>query len=164
MRRGLRTSCLLACTILTVTPASAQTSGEDLVRGLIGGIGGAMLQELERSTQPPARRTAPQRRPAMRSDPPQRAAPQRSAPQRVRTARPARPADRQLEQAQRWLNTLDFDAGSPDGQMGPRTERAIRSFERAAGFEPNGELSRFELRVLYDVADDATLLGVPRAR
>jgi len=39
---------------------------------------------------------------------------------------------------QRKLNVLGFDAGKEDGLLGPRTDRALREFQRNVGDEPDG--------------------------
>ena len=39
---------------------------------------------------------------------------------------------------QRKLNGLGFDAGKEDGGFGPRTDRAVREFQRNVGEEPDG--------------------------
>jgi len=45
-------------------------------------------------------------------------------------------AVRRLQSA---LNRLGFDAGAADGVFGPKTEAAVRAFQRAAGIEADGE-------------------------
>jgi len=62
------------------------------------------------------------------------------------------PNARQIERIQALLNRLGFDAGSPDGVMGPRTVEAIRAFERAAGRQPTGRPSATLLLVLERAA------------
>jgi N-acetylmuramoyl-L-alanine amidase len=39
---------------------------------------------------------------------------------------------------QRKLNALGFDSGKEDGLLGPRTDRAVREFQRNVGDEPDG--------------------------
>ena len=39
---------------------------------------------------------------------------------------------------QRKLNVLGFDAGKEDGLFGPRTDRALREFQRNVGDDPDG--------------------------
>jgi serine protease Do len=41
---------------------------------------------------------------------------------------------------QRALGALGYDAGQPDGQMGPRTQRAIAAFQRDRGLPETGQL------------------------
>ncbi len=38
------------------------------------------------------------------------------------------------------LDTLGFDAGATDGQMGPHTRAALRAFQRARGLPVTGAL------------------------
>jgi N-acetylmuramoyl-L-alanine amidase len=43
-----------------------------------------------------------------------------------------------VEELQRGLNALGFDAGREDGILGPETETALRQFQRNAGTTPDG--------------------------
>lgn len=45
-----------------------------------------------------------------------------------------------LRQAQATLNRLGYDAGPPDGQMGPRTRSALRQFQSERGIPVTGRL------------------------
>ncbi len=45
------------------------------------------------------------------------------------------------KEAQRLLNAIGYDAGVPDGQMGPRTARAIRQFQSQHGHQPTGTVT-----------------------
>lgn len=45
-----------------------------------------------------------------------------------------------MRQAQKRLKTLGFDPGAVDGVMGPHTQQALRTFQRAHGLSPNGKL------------------------
>lgn len=45
-----------------------------------------------------------------------------------------------LREVQRRLSAAGYDAGPADGILGPRTERALRSFQAANGLEPSGEV------------------------
>jgi peptidoglycan hydrolase-like protein with peptidoglycan-binding domain len=42
---------------------------------------------------------------------------------------------------QQMLNRLGYDAGMPDGAVGPRTRSAIRQFQKDAGLRVNGQIS-----------------------
>ena len=54
------------------------------------------------------------------------------------------------------LNRLGFPAGRPDGLLGPRTRRAIRSYQRAANLAEDGKLTpRFLERLLEDSRAEA---------
>ncbi|MFN3987206.1 MAG: peptidoglycan-binding protein [Rhodocyclaceae bacterium] len=45
-----------------------------------------------------------------------------------------------LSQAQAILNQMGYDAGTPDGRMGPRTADALRQFQRERGIPVTGRL------------------------
>ena len=45
-----------------------------------------------------------------------------------------------VRSAQQSLNGKGFDAGAPDGQWGPKTEEAVRSFQNANGLAATGQL------------------------
>jgi N-acetylmuramoyl-L-alanine amidase len=49
---------------------------------------------------------------------------------------------------QRKLNALGFDAGKEDGLYGPRTDAALRQFQRNVGDEPDGVVGPHTLSVL----------------
>jgi N-acetylmuramoyl-L-alanine amidase len=53
---------------------------------------------------------------------------------------------------QRKLNALGFDAGKEDGLFGPRTDRAVREFQRNVGHDEDG------------IVGDATLTSLDRLR
>ena len=42
---------------------------------------------------------------------------------------------------QKRLNELGYDAGPADGQMGPKTRAAIRSYQKKSGVTPDGRLT-----------------------
>ncbi len=44
----------------------------------------------------------------------------------------------QLQALQTALNTLGFDAGTPDGMVGPATRRGVRQFQRSQGLPADG--------------------------
>ena len=50
------------------------------------------------------------------------------------------------------LNALGYDAGTPDGIMGPSTRAAIRAFQEARGLEPTGRLGADLTRALRNAA------------
>ena len=45
------------------------------------------------------------------------------------------------KEAQRLLNAIGYDAGTPDGQMGPRTANAIKQFQTQHGSLPTGQVT-----------------------
>ena len=53
-----------------------------------------------------------------------------------------------VRELQRKLNSLGFDAGREDGLFGPRTETAVREFQRNVGHEPDGMVGNETLRAL----------------
>jgi localization factor PodJL len=59
---------------------------------------------------------------------------------------PATRAD--IARAQTLLNRLGYDAGSPDGMMGPRTRDAILEYQLSEGLETTGTVTRETLAML----------------
>jgi localization factor PodJL len=53
----------------------------------------------------------------------------------------AKPTPAIIRQAQSMLGALGFNAGQPDGQVGPRTRTAIRNFQESAGLPVDGKLT-----------------------
>ncbi len=75
---------------------------------------------------------------------------------------PAPPAARRITRddvavVQRRLNALGFDAGRPDGMLGPRTRTALRDWQDSAGLPVTGEI---DSRVMAHLAE-ADLATVP---
>jgi len=50
---------------------------------------------------------------------------------------------------QRRLNALGFDAGEPDGMVGPATRGAVKAYQKAAGLPPDGYPTPSLLEALY---------------
>lgn len=67
------------------------------------------------------------------------AAPAATAPATATNAAAA-PAPMSLADAQQKLNDLGFDAGKPDGVMGPHTHAALKKFQKSRGLDETGEL------------------------
>jgi N-acetylmuramoyl-L-alanine amidase len=78
-----------------------------------------------------------------------------------------------VRELQRKLNALGFDAGKEDGLYGPRTDAALRQFQRNVGDDPDGIVGPHTLSVLgrmrplEEAASRALVrereeLGVPR--
>lgn len=53
-----------------------------------------------------------------------------------------------VEQAQKRLNYHGFDAGVPDGSAGPKTDGALRAFQKARRLEVDGKVGPITLRAL----------------
>jgi peptidoglycan hydrolase-like protein with peptidoglycan-binding domain len=71
-------------------------------------------------------------------------------PERFEASRvPLDPSNRQvLQQAQRQLKALGFDAGTMDGTFGPQTEAALRAYQQAYRLPQTGRLDDVTLRSL----------------
>lgn len=50
---------------------------------------------------------------------------------------------------QRRLNALGFEAGAPDGMVGPMTRAAVKAYQRASGLPPDGYPTPALLETLY---------------
>ncbi len=118
----------LASLPLVPAPAVAQ---QRLVEGIFA-LGGAMILN-EMNERNRGQNTAPRR--TQQVDP---ATAQRAAEERE-----------QMRLVQVRLNTLGFDAGSPDGLSGPKTRRAISDFQASIGMAPTGKLTHEQIAVLY---------------
>jgi peptidoglycan hydrolase-like protein with peptidoglycan-binding domain len=57
------------------------------------------------------------------------------------TTSPAKSAAKVIYDAQIALNKKGFAAGTPDGQMGPATRKAIQSFQYSQGMPSTGQLT-----------------------
>lgn len=62
----------------------------------------------------------------------------------------AKPVSTEVRQAQEALQSKGFDVGTPDGQPGERTQRAIRAFQRSQGLPATGALDTETMRRLGD--------------
>jgi len=56
-----------------------------------------------------------------------------------------------VNELQRRLNALGFDAGRQDGILGPETETALRQFQRERGLEPDGVCGPATINALMSV-------------
>ena len=54
-------------------------------------------------------------------------------------------------EAQRLLNAIGYDAGQPDGQMGPRTANAIKQFQAQRGLSTTGQVTPELLKQLRNL-------------
>jgi len=65
-----------------------------------------------------------------------------------------------IEQIQQRLNALGFDAGKPDGIIGPATRSALRAFQKSQGMIADGYPDSATLRALTAAAETASDTGV----
>jgi peptidoglycan hydrolase-like protein with peptidoglycan-binding domain len=65
----------------------------------------------------------------------------------------AQTPDEMVKAAQQALKDKGHDPGTVDGRMGPKTEAAVRDFQKAQGLQTNGELDDTTIQAL--VMDDA---------
>jgi hypothetical protein len=63
-------------------------------------------------------------------------------------SQPTQSQPEQISLAQRVLGALGYDAGDPDGQLGPRTRAAIEAFQRAYNLPLTQELDALTLNAL----------------
>lgn len=78
---------------------------------------------------------------------------------RVRPAiRAETPED--VVEIQEALSRLGFDAGSPDGLLGPRTQRAISEFQTSLGEDATGILTPHQISRLLQILPRATATSV----
>jgi peptidoglycan hydrolase-like protein with peptidoglycan-binding domain len=54
----------------------------------------------------------------------------------------------QVRHVQQRLNDLGYRAGAVDGVLGPRTESALRRFQKASNLDPTGQLDTKTLAAL----------------
>lgn len=107
----------LSCATIPMS-AQAQISKEDLL-----GLGLLLMLEGQRSAEPA----------------PNNARDQGAGSDTV--AQPKAARSELVAEAQGKLNELGYDAGSVDGQSGPRTRAAVAAFQRDHGLQPTGEIS-----------------------
>ena len=91
-------------------------------------------------------------------------APEEARPEPVRKA--AAPASRSLVfELQRLLSRAGYDVGAPDGRFGPRTQKAIEAFQRAAGLAVDGRPSAaLKAKLEAEAAPEPRAEAVPLAR
>ncbi len=129
-------AALAVSTSLIAMPEPARADAGDFLGGVGVGVGGTLLyQHIRRNQQ---RRAAPRRyyKPRTRVQAP------RYTIADVPTTRD------QARDYQRRLNTLGFNAGTPDGIAGPRTRRAITAFQTNIGSAVTGRLSQNDISIL----------------
>lgn len=65
------------------------------------------------------------------------------------TAQSGTDGNDRVRTAQEYLTTLGYDAGAPDGIPGPRTEAAIRAFQKDNGLPVDGKVSDQLIGAIY---------------
>ena len=120
-------SCALVALLLASGASAQETGGSGVVGATASAIiGGALLGNLPRY--------------APRPD---------EAQSQARARAPLRNADRhEIQATQTALNSLGFDAGTPDGLPGARTRAAILAFQRFLETPATGALNPVERRIL----------------
>lgn len=58
-----------------------------------------------------------------------------------------------ITETQRLLGQLGYDAGTPDGSMGPKTRTAILNFQKEKGLNPTGEVNQALMVQLQKAVD-----------
>jgi len=62
-----------------------------------------------------------------------------------------------VKQAQEKLSAAGKDVGTPDGQMGPKTQAALKEFQQEKGLQPSGQLDQETIAALdLDQSSSAT--------
>jgi len=113
---GRRIATGFVAATLALTAGGTAQANDGLVGGIIGGIiGGAIVNETTKNRNTAQTRTV--------------------------VVNPARAANREVQVA---LNHFGFDAGVPDGAIGPRSRSAISQYQMVLGYPPTGQLTEFE--------------------
>jgi peptidoglycan hydrolase-like protein with peptidoglycan-binding domain len=68
----------------------------------------------------------------------------------------------QVRQVQQELNDMGYHAGSVDGVLGPRTESALRQFQRARNLDATGNIDSKTLAALHRESTGHPTSGVGR--
>lgn len=63
----------------------------------------------------------------------------------------------QVKGAQQRLNNLGFDCGATDGNLGPKTEAALKEFQTEANLPPTGKLDEATKKALLHIQDTNAL-------
>ncbi|WP_425100455.1 peptidoglycan-binding domain-containing protein [Tropicibacter sp. S64] len=130
-------AALMAAIGLSPAPAAA----DDFIKGLaVGIIGGAI------ASQQPKRRVTT------------------SAPRRTTSKAPVYSAARaENRETQTALNYFGFNAGTPDGVMGRKSQAAITQYQVLMGYVPTGQLTPFERNFLITSYQRASAGGATTA-
>lgn len=134
----------IAASLALVPATRAAADSRDFIAGaIIGGIGGAIINNEVRKNK--ARQAARQRAVAPRTYAAQPKAYRAPAKKTYRPSIPATEAGREIQSS---LNYFGFDAGSVDGRVGPATKRAISDYQRYMGYDETGTLTTFQKHLL----------------
>ncbi|MBT8419619.1 MAG: peptidoglycan-binding protein, partial [Gammaproteobacteria bacterium] len=68
----------------------------------------------------------------------------------------SQPSRKEIRSCQRKLDTLGFKPGPIDGVIGPRTQAAIKQFQKKVGIESDGRISQELLEALYATPEKKT--------
>lgn len=69
------------------------------------------------------------------------------------------PGPSDVRQIQQALKDKGFDAGPIDGQLGPQTEQALRSFQQAQGLQATGQIDQKTMAALGVQAGQQSMQG-----
>ncbi len=69
------------------------------------------------------------------------------------------PSPSDVRQIQQALKDKGFDAGPIDGQLGPQTEQALRSFQQAQGLQATGQIDQKTMAALGVQAGQQSMQG-----
>ncbi|WP_299040908.1 peptidoglycan-binding domain-containing protein [uncultured Tateyamaria sp.] len=137
-------SAAIAASLALVPATRAAADGKDFIAGaIIGGIGGAIIQNEVRKNK--ERNAARQRAVAPRT---YAAKPRTYRAPAKKTYRPSIPATPEGRDIQSSLNYFGFNAGSVDGRVGSKTRSAITDYQRYMGYEGTGQLTSFQQHLL----------------
>ena len=140
------TSAALAASLALMPATRVAADSKDFIAGaLLGGIGGAIINNA-------VRKNKAQQRARTRTVTPQTYAAQPRAyvaPRSTKkTYRPTIPATQEGREIQSSLNYFGFNAGTVDGQVGQRTRDAISDYQAYLGYPRTGTLNAFEQNLL----------------
>ncbi|WP_052249687.1 peptidoglycan-binding protein [Tateyamaria sp. ANG-S1] len=137
-------SAAIAASLALVPATRAAADSKDFIAGaLLGGIGGAIINNEVRKNK--ERQAARSRAVAPRTTTTTQRAYRAPAQKTYRPSIPATPEGREIQSS---LNYFGFDAGSIDGKVGSRTRDAIADFQRYMGYEGTGTLTSFQQHLL----------------
>lgn len=138
------TSAAIAASLALVPATRVAADSRDFIAGaIIGGIGGAIINNEVRKNK--ERQAARQRAVAPRTYAAQPKAYRAPAKKTYRPSIPATEAGREIQSS---LNYFGFDAGPVDGRVGPATKRAISNYQRYMGYDETGTLTTFQKHLL----------------